>query len=65
MIKTVESLVGKEVKVTLRATLPAPVKGKLIECDQTFLAVEQENGAIVIPLTSVLHLVAMPVRVAN
>ncbi len=62
MNKTIERLIGKEVTVTLRSTILAPVIGKLTECDELFLVVEQEKGEVVIPLTSVLHLGATPVR---
>ena len=55
-------LIGKDVVVTLRSTVPTPVKGKLTECDETFLVVKQEKGEVVIPLTSVLHVVATPVK---
>ncbi len=61
MNKTLGSLIGKDVTVTLRSTILAPVNGKLIECDDTFLVLEQNKGQLVIPLTSILHLVATPV----
>ena len=60
MNKTIESLIGKDVTITLRSTILAPVKGKLIECDDTFLVVHQNTSEVVIPLTSVLHLVGTP-----
>jgi len=54
-----EKLIGKDVTVTLLSTYL--VKGKLTQCDDTFLVVEQEKGEAVIPLTSILQLVAAPV----
>ena len=60
MNKTMESLIGKDVTITLRSTILAPVKGKLIECDDTFLVVQQNASEVVIPLTSVLQLVGTP-----
>ena len=65
MNKTIESLIGKDVTVTLCSTIQAPVKGKLIECDETFLVVEQNKSEVLIPLTSVLHVVGTPVRAGN
>jgi hypothetical protein len=62
MNKTIERLIGKDVTVTLCSTIVAPVKGKLMECDELFLVVEEEKGEVVVPLTSVLHLGATPVR---
>ena len=56
----IEKLIGKDVTVTLLSTYL--VKGKLIQCDDTFLVVEQEKSEVVIPITSVLQLVATPVR---
>jgi hypothetical protein len=56
----IEKLIGKDVRVTLLST--SLVKGKLIQCDDTFLVVEQERSEVVIPITSVLQLVATPVR---
>ncbi|HOB98326.1 MAG TPA: hypothetical protein PKM43_06205 [Verrucomicrobiota bacterium] len=61
MNKTIERLIGKDVTVTLCSTIVVPVKGKLIECDDTFLVVEQNQSEVLIPLTSVLHVVGPPV----
>ena len=62
MIKAIEKLVGKEVTVGLRVAISSPVKGKLVECDNMFLVLEQKHGELVIPLTSVLHIAATPTR---
>ena len=56
----IEKLIGKDVTITLLSTYL--VKGKLIQCDATFLLVEQDQSEVVIPLTSVLQLVATPVK---
>lgn len=60
MNKTIEKLTNQNVIVTLRSTVPVQLKGKLLECDGTFIVIEQKNGAAVIPLTSVLHIVTDP-----
>jgi small nuclear ribonucleoprotein (snRNP)-like protein len=60
MNTTIAKLIGKDVTVTLLSTYL--VKGILLQCDDTFLVVEEEKGEAVIPLTSVLKLVATPLR---
>lgn len=65
MNKTIEKLIGKEVSVTLCSTIQAPIVGKLIECDERFLVVEQARGEVVVPLTSVLLLCAAPARAGH
>jgi small nuclear ribonucleoprotein (snRNP)-like protein len=62
MNKTIKKLIGKEVAVTLRAAVPTPFTGKLVECDETFLVLEESTGEMVIPLSSILHITAPTAR---
>ena len=54
----ITKLIGQNITVTLRSTVPTPVKGKLLACDAVFLILEQDHGQVIIPLTSVLHFCA-------
>jgi hypothetical protein len=60
MNKTLGKLTNQNVAITLRSTVPVTLKGKLLECDAAFIVIEDKNNAVVIPLTSVLHITAAP-----
>ena len=60
MNKTIEKLTNQNVVITLRSTVPVTLKGKLIECDNTFVVIEDKNNAVAIPLTSILHITGAP-----
>ena len=48
---------GMSVEVTLRATVPASLRGVLLSVDETCVLLEMPNGRTLVPLTSVLHVV--------
>jgi hypothetical protein len=63
MNKTIEKLIGKQVTVRLGATFEQPLKGELIECDDSCLVVaHSKKGEVVIPLTSVSYVFAATTR---
>ena len=64
MNKAIEKLLGKQVTVRLCATFEQPLKGELIECDDTCLVVaHSKKGEVVIPLTSVSYVFAVTARI--
>jgi hypothetical protein len=61
MNRTIAKFIGKQVTVRLCATFEPPLKGELVECDDSCLVVaDREKGEIVIPLTSVSYVFAVP-----
>ena len=55
MKKLLAGWVGKKVDVTLRATMPTPLQGTLMESDESGIMLEMPKGRTFIPFTSVLH----------
>jgi hypothetical protein len=47
--------IGKKVHVTLRASMPTPLLGVLIESDESGIMLELQKGRTFIPVTSILH----------
>jgi hypothetical protein len=48
--------IGKNVHVTLRATVPTPMQGTLVEVDESGILLEMPKGRSFIPVTSILHI---------
>ena len=55
MKKLLADWVGKTVHVTLRATMPTPMQGELLESDETGIMLQMPKGRTFIPVTSILH----------
>ena len=55
MLKAVQGWVGSQVKLTLHATMPVTLDGKLIAIDDSGALLEQVKGQVFIPCTSILH----------
>ena len=54
MNRTIQKFIGKQVTVMLCATFEQPLKGELVECDDTFIMIDHSKmGEVVIPLTAV------------
>jgi ribosome maturation factor RimP len=54
MNRTIQKFIGKQVTVLLCALFERPLKGELVECDDTFIIIEHSKmGEVVIPLTAV------------
>ena len=47
--------VGKRVHVTLRASMPTPLQGVLVEADESGIMLKMPKGRTFIPVTSILH----------
>ena len=52
----IHSWTGKTVHVTLRATVPTPLTGVLIQVDETGILLELAEGKTFVPVTSILHI---------
>jgi hypothetical protein len=55
MKKLLADWVGKTVHVTLRASMPTPIQGVLLEADESGIMVDMPKGRTFIPVTSILH----------
>lgn len=58
MATLIEKYFGKKVTVTLRTSTLLPVIGVLLECDNLFARVDQDEnkGELLIPITAILHI---------
>jgi hypothetical protein len=48
--------IGKNVHVTLRANVPTPIQGTLVEVVESGILLEMPKGRSFIPVTSILHI---------
>jgi hypothetical protein len=48
--------IGKNVHVTLRANVPTPIQGTLVEVVESGILLEMPKGRSFIPVTSTLHI---------
>ena len=55
MLKDIQGWIGKQVKLTLRATVPVTLDGTLRAIDASGALLEQVKGQVFIPTTSILH----------
>jgi hypothetical protein len=62
MLKDVQGWIGKQVKLTLRATVPVTLDGTLLAIDASGALLEQVKGQVFIPTTSILHVCVVEVR---
>jgi hypothetical protein len=56
MNKLIEDWIGKSVHVTLRATAPITIEGKLLKADELGILLEMPKGQTYIPLTAIVHI---------
>ncbi len=56
MLKAIKAWIGSQVKLTLRATVPVTLDGKLIAIDESGALLEQVKGQVFIPSVSILHI---------
>ena len=62
MLKTVQGWIGKQVKLTLRATVPVTLDGTLLEIDTSGALLEQVKGQVFVPTTSILHVCVVEIK---
>jgi hypothetical protein len=62
MLKAVQGWIGRQVKLTLRATVPVTLDGTLVAIDASGALLEQVKGQVFIPTTSILHVCVVEIR---
>jgi len=55
MKKLLAEWIDKQVYVTLRATMPTPLQGVLLELDESGIMLDMPKGRSFVPVTSILH----------